>query len=35
MNNPARVFVPLGLLAFASAMSFAVYLQLRIWHVIE
>jgi len=35
MDRTARTVVPLGFMAFAFLMAYAVSLQLRIWHVIS
>jgi len=35
MDKTLRIALPLGLLAFATLMAYAMTLQLRIWHVIS
>lgn len=34
MDNSVRIAIGVGLLAFAALMTYAMSLQLRIWHVI-
>jgi len=33
MQKTLRIVLPIGLLAFAALMTYAMTLQLRIWHV--
>jgi hypothetical protein len=33
MDKTLRIVLPVGLLAFAGLMAYAMMLQLRIWHV--
>jgi hypothetical protein len=33
MNKTLRIALPVGLVAFAALMAYAMTLQLRIWHV--
>ena len=33
MDRTLRIVLPVGLLAFAALMTYAMTLQLRIWHV--
>jgi hypothetical protein len=33
MNRTLRIALPVGVLAFAALMAYALTLQLRIWHV--
>jgi hypothetical protein len=33
MTKTLRIALPLGLVAFAALMAYAITLQLRIWHV--
>lgn len=33
MDKTLRIVLPLGVLAFAAVMAYAMSLQLRIWHV--
>jgi hypothetical protein len=34
VDKTLRIVLPVGLLAFAALMTYAMTLQLRIWHVI-
>lgn len=33
MDKTLRIALPLGLIAFAALMAYAITIQLRIWHV--